>query len=295
MRTALIVMLVAPIAACGRGAGSSTFATLRTACAPTDYWNKTTCTPRGDGAKHVADGVDALVAQDVEKARASFDAAEKAGHLDHKTNITLWEQRGVAAAFLHEQKPTEDAFERLLAIDPTHYLPHRFKPEVLLPFERVRDAMKKAGATSLDVNWPGGLKTGDPIPLEIEVLVDHKRYLQSATVFVRTRGETSWRATDLALDRVPAKVVLPAVEAMKPTSVELYLRAYDKDGNEVFSWADASRPREIPLRYDPPPKWYRNWKTYAIGGTAAALITGVIVYAVTIAPPDQAPGMGVVR
>ena len=38
----------------------------------------------------------------------------------------------------------------------------------------------------------------------------------------------------------------------KPVSLELYLRAYDDRGNEVLTWADPTRPREIPLRYDPP-------------------------------------------
>jgi hypothetical protein len=283
------------IAACGRGGSPGTLASLRAACEPTTYWNGTACTPRGDGAKNIAAGVAALVEQDVDKAKIALDAAERAGHLDHQSNITLWEQRGIAAGFVEDQKTAERYFDTLLAIDPTHYLPGGFKPAVLRPFERMRDEMKKAGATALDVNWPNGLKTGESIPLEVEVLVDPKGFLRRATVFVREHGETTWRAADVPLSRVPSKVKLPAVQSTKATSLELYLRAYDDKGNEVLAWADPKRPREIPLRYDPPPKWYRSWKTYAIGGTAAALVTGIIVYAVTLSPPDTAPGTGAVR
>jgi hypothetical protein len=292
---AITITLVA-LSACGRSGSADTLSSLRTACEPSTYWNGAACTPRGDGAKNVAAGVAALVEQDVDKAKLALDAAERAGHLDYRSHITLWEQRGIAAAFVQDQKRASEAFEKLLAIDPTHYLPSRFKPEVLLPFERQRDEMKKKGATSLDVNWPNGLKTGEPIPLEVEVLLDPRGFLRHATVFVRARGDTAWRATDVPLaPNAPAKLKIPAVQATKGTSLELYLRAYDDKGNEVLAWADATRPREIPLRYEPPTKWYRSWKTYAIGGTAAAVVTGLIVYAVTLAPPDNAPATGVVR
>jgi hypothetical protein len=90
-------------------------------------------------------------------------------------------------------------------------------------------------------------------------------------------------------------VTLPGVQATRPTSLELYLRAYDDRGNEVLAWAEPARPRDIPLRYDPPPPWYRSWKTYVIGGTAAAAITGIIVYAVTLSPPDTAIGTATAR
>jgi hypothetical protein len=289
-----MIACVIVIAACHKQVAPTSV--LRAACEPAMYWNGSACTARGPGAQHVAAGVAALVEQDVDKAKVALDAAEKAGHLDHQTNVTLWEQRGIAAAFMNNVKDSEDAFDRLLAIAPTHYLSHRLKPEVLLPFERQRDKMKKQGATEIDVNWPTGLKTGDPIPLEVEVLVDHRGFLRNATVFVRARGENGWRAADVALaPKTPSKLKIPGVQATKPTSLELYLRAYDAAGNEVLAWADPARPREIPLRYEPPTKWYRNWKTYAIGGPAVAVITGLIVYAVTIAPPDSAPGMGVVR
>jgi hypothetical protein len=89
--------------------------------------------------------------------------------------------------------------------------------------------------------------------------------------------------------------MLPPVEAQKPLSVELYLRAYDERGNEVLTWADATRPREIPLRYDPPTPWYRRPWFYGAVATVVAATVGITVYELTIAPPDKIPGSVTVR
>ena len=83
---------------------------------------------------------------------------------------------------------------------------------------------------------------------------------------------------------------MPPVEARKPVSLELYLRAYDDRGNEVLTWADAARPREIPLRYDPPTPWYKRTWFYAAVGSVVAASVGVTVYELTIAPPNTVSG-----
>ena len=124
------------------------------------------------------------------------------------------------------------------------------------------------------------------------MLADPKRFLRRATIFVRTRGEPSWRAADIELRSTAssgrdARLVLPAIEATKPVSLELYLRAYDDKGNEVLTWADPARPREIPLRYDPPIPWYRRTWFYAAVGSAVAASVGITVYELTLAPPDR--------
>ncbi|HEX7838850.1 MAG TPA: hypothetical protein VF469_15340, partial [Kofleriaceae bacterium] len=130
-----------------------------------------------------------------------------------------------------------------------------------------------------------------PVPLDLDVVSDPKRFLHRATVFVRARGETGWRAADVALAAAAdRRLLLPPVEAQGPVSLELYLRAYDDRGNEVLAWADPARPREIPLRYDPPVPWYRRGWFYAAVGTAVAAAVGLTVYEVTIAPPDKVTG-----
>lgn len=270
---------------------------LRAVCEPQSYWDGTRCQPRGDGAIKVAEGKAALLAQDVDHAKLALEhAATRGGPLDHETNVLLWEQRGIAAAFVEDEATAGVAFDMLLALDPGHFLSYTLAPQVTFVFEKVRNAMKRAGTPAIDVNWPAGQRVGDPVALDIEVIADPKKFLASATVFVRTRGERSWRAADLSLGaKRDGRVVVPGVDARRPTSLELYLRAYDDRGNEVLAWADPTRPREIPLRYDPPPRWYRNWKVYAVGVPVAVVLTGAIVYALALAPPERVGGDAIVK
>jgi hypothetical protein len=177
----------------------------------------------------------------------------------------------------------------LLALDPAHFLSYKLSPKATLVFEKTLEQTKQRGAPAIDVNWSRGQKVGEPIPLDIEVLADPKQFLARATLFVRTRGEPSWRAADLPLAK-DKHVVLPAVTATKNVSLELYLRAYDQRGNEVLTWADATRPREMVLRYDPPPPWYRTWWGISSIVAGSAAIVGGVVYAVTLAPPDKIDG-----
>jgi hypothetical protein len=290
MRRLLVIVFVV---GCSPGA-RPTLGALRPACEIDHYWDDgaRACKRRGDGAAKIAEGKAALVEQNPEAAKVALDAAaERGGPLDHETNVTLWEQRGIAAAFLGNVPSATSSFDMLLALEPDHFLSYTLAPQVTFVFEKVRTETKKTGAPALDINWPSGQRVGDPVPLEVQVIADPKQFLRRATVFVRERGETGWRAADVPLaGKREARVMLPAVRASKPTSLELYMRAYDDRGHEVLAWADPARPREIPLRYDPPPPWYKHWRTYVIGGSAAALITGVVVYALTVSPPDKVGG-----
>jgi hypothetical protein len=90
--------------------------------------------------------------------------------------------------------------------------------------------------------------------------------------------------------------VIPAPEATKPLSLEVYLRAYDARGNEVLTWADPARPREIALRYDPPKPWYAEHPyLLAAIGVAAVGIASVTVYELTLAPPDKIMGTATIK
>ena len=288
-------VVVIALAACGPPKATGTLTALRTACSTDHYWNGSACVARADLPKLVAEVEAAVKDADPDRAARAFAAAEKSGPVDHASNVTLWEQRGILAGFLSDTQASRSAFDMLLSLDPGHLIDYGIKPEVTSIFEAARTARKKEGAPELDVAWPSGLATDDAVPLDIEVLADPKRFLRKATVFVRARGDSQWRAADLTLAQKSTRVVIPPIRVTKPTALELYLQAYDDKGNEVLAWSDPTKPREIPLRYDPPPKWYRNWKTYAIGGTAAVLLTGLVVYAVTLAPPDEASGSGVVK
>jgi len=279
---------------CSHAATTGPTTTLRSACADGQYWDGAACKPAGDARQKVAASSEALAKLDVDAAKVALDAAEKAGPLDHHTNVTLWEQRGIAAAYTDDEATATSAFDMLLALDPTHFLSYELSPKATLVFEKALQAAKVRGAPEVDVSWPRGGKVGDAIPVDVEVLADPKHFLERATLFVRTRGEATWRAADVKLGG-DKRVVLPPIVGTKPATVELYLRAYDAHDNEVLTWADPTKPREIALRYEPPTPWYRTWWGITSIGVGTAAVVGVIVYAVTIAPPDKIGGDAVVK
>ncbi len=286
MRGFVLVVLVG----CHGGAPHSTLATLRPACPPTAFWDGTACKPRGDGAAKIAAGKAALAKQDVDEAKVALDAADKGGGpLDHDAIVTLWEQRGIAAAYADDDKAAISAFDMMLALEPNHLLSYTLSPKATFVFQRVREDKTRV-APAVDIDLPHGQKVGEPVPLELDVVADPKKFLHRATVFVRTRGERDWRAADLPLTAKDKKLVLPPVDAHQPVSLEVYLRAYDDRGNEVLTWADPQRPREIPLRYDPPPPWYERKEFLIPAGLAALIGVGVTVYALTLSPPDKIGG-----
>jgi len=287
------IVAIALLAACHGGASSQrTLLALRTACPADQRWDGHACVAVGDGPAKIAAGKAALAALKMDDAKSALDGAETAGPLDHTANVMLWEQRGIAAAYVDDEPTATAAFDMLLALDPAHFLSYRLSPKATFVFEKVRNDTKGRSPAAVDVNWSHGQKVGDPVPLDVEVLADPKGFLHSATLFVRTRGDAAWRAADLALDKAGSErhLVLPPVTATKPISLELYLRAYDVRGNEVLTWADPTRPREIPLRYDPPQPWWKKWWVLTIAGGVLAVGTGVTVYQLTLAPPDKIGG-----
>ena len=249
--------------------------------------------PWGSGQAKIEAAAKALAELKVDDAKTELDAAEKAGPLDHDHHVMLWEQRGIAAAYVDDEAGAKTAFDMMLALDPSHILSYTLSPKATFVFEAVRKARTEVPA--IDVTWPHGGKVDDPLPLDVEVLSDPKKFLRRATVFVRERGQAAWLETRLALDQHERRIVLPPLAERKPVSLELYVRAYDDHDNEVLVWADPTKPREIPLRYDPPQPWYRKWWVIAIAGTVAVVGSSVTVYELTIAPPDKIMGGATVK
>ena len=49
------------------------------------------------------------------------------------------------------------------------------------------------------------------------------------------------------------------------------------------------RPREVPLRWDPPTPWWRKWWVWGIAAGTVAAATGIAVYAAQWEPSDELP------
>lgn len=287
MKAALVAIVLA--AGCGGTAASKGPSAFRDACASGEYWTGSACAKRAEVATKLAASKEALEVPEIETATTALAAVRAAGPLAHDANISLWEQLGIAAAFVDKIDDARAAFTQLLALDPGHFLSYELSPKATRIFEQVRNEQRERGAPSVEVNWANGQRVGAPVPIDLTVVADPLGFLHAATVFVRTRGESRWRATDVPLGKVGDghQVVLPSVNATKPLSLELYVRAYDKAGNEVFGWADATRPREIPLRYDPPRPWWQKWWVITLASSVVVVGTGAIVYGVTRPPPED--------
>ena len=295
MRTGFFALAV--LAACHAGGTPRSVLVLRGACAPVEFWDGQACKPRGDAVAKIAEGKAALDAANVDTAKVALDAAAQAGPLDHEANIELWEQRGIAASYIEDDAGARAAFEMLLALDPGHFLSYQLSTKATFRFEKARNETTSKGAPAVEVDWAFGQRVGAPVAIDISVLADPKQFLHTATLFVRTRGETAWHAADVPLAE-PAKdhhLVLPAIYADKAVSLELYLKAYDARGNEVLTWAQPTRPREIPLRYDPPRPWWQKWWVITIAGSVAVAGTAGIVYEVTRTPPSTVGGTAMVH
>jgi tetratricopeptide (TPR) repeat protein len=292
-----VLFAMALAAGCG-GAASSTgpVSPVRPACKLAEQFLEGRCQPVA-GRTHLEAGRAALAKFEVEAATSAFDAAAKAGPLDYDSNVALWEQRGIAAAYADDEPAALRAFDILLTLDPGHLLSYTLSPRATFVFEKARVAAARAKPPAVQLTWRRDARIGDPLPVDVEVLVDPKQHLSRATLLMRSRGEPSWRAIDFPLKPPGSyqRVTLPATSGTRPATLELYLRAFDGSSNEVLRWASPEAPRELALRYDPPEPWHRKWWVRATAGGVLAVATGIIVYAVTREPPGSVDGDVVVE
>ncbi|MBL8626421.1 MAG: hypothetical protein JNK64_34210 [Myxococcales bacterium] len=269
----------------------------RAACAPTERWDDRACVPRRATAA-LAESEAAIKAADTAAALAALDraAAEPLAWDDH---VQMWEGRGLARAYEAEDQPTpateaaaRAAFDQLLAIDPTHHISCGQNAQATRRFERTRAELADRAPRALEITWPRDSTVGAPVPIDLEVVADPVGVLTSATVYLRTRGESTWRAADVPLPAPGqrARIRLPAIDARASTALELYAIAHDRAGNDTLVWASAAHPRDVPLRFDPPTPWYRTWWVWAIAGGVAATGAAVTAYALTWSPSDKIGG-----
>lgn len=291
---ALLVASVA-LGACRAttGAGSTGPAIPRPSCAPSGYWNGSACVPHGPGAKILAEGESALAKFQAQDALGLLEKARAAGPHPHDEYAKVFEQLGIAHAYLGQEQPALAAFDMLLSLDPGHLLSYTLSPKATFLFERARRAAQRGPRPELAVSWDHrALDVAHPVSLFVDVVADPRRFLDRATIYTRRRGQTRYQAIDVALPPPgqSRKVVLPALDLARPAVLQLYVSAFDARGNEVLRWGDAADPRDVPLSYTPPTPWYRNWRIYALAGAVVAAGVGVGVYVATHQPPSTVGG-----
>ena len=240
------------------------------------------------------DGVRALEALDTRRAVSLLERARGEGPYDLPTHVRLYEQLAIAYAFVERPEDALKAFDRVLALSPGYAVSYTLSPKVTFLFERARTARAARPQLELEVSWPKDLKGGAPLPVNVEKRFDTLALALNLTLFSRSKGEPAFQSHPLSApgpgDSVT--VVLPE-EAPGPDGAvvrELYLKATDAAGNEVFRWASLAAPREVTSIALVNQSWYQKWWVWSVIGVGLAAATGGVVYWRTHQPPAVLQG-----
>jgi|GEM_PF-1254958 len=295
MRLLGIAGLLAALGGCGAQhttGRAKTLASLPAACDAAHYWNGSACAARPQVNKQLATAIKAVASFQVDKAIDILGKLRKQTPQRYDTLVKINEQLGIAHAYQKHERAALRVFDTLLALDPGHLLSYHLSPQVTFVYERARLAAKKRQPPTLHISWPRGLKTTSPVPVDVSVVADPKGFLARAAIWVRKKGDPRFKRVEVALPK-PGKyrrVVLPALGATNPETLQLYVTAFDDHRNEVLRWSSAERPREIALDYRKPARWYRKWWVWAVAGGVVAAGTGTAVYLIGREPPATVGG-----
>jgi hypothetical protein len=249
---------------------------------------------RATPSKSLDKGAELLAEFRAEDAVILLEDAKTEGPYTRADYIRLFEQLGIAYAYLDRSKDALAAFDMLLALDPGRAISYTLSPKVTFLFEKARGAAADRAAPTIDLRWPLGKTVSEPIPLDVEVVADPRKFLKRAKIQHRMKGAPEYQTIELALPagREPQRIDLPpgAPNSTKDEVVELYLVAYDQAGNEVHQWGTANRPREIAVRYEAPDPWYSKWWFWAIAGSVVAAGASAAVFAATREPGPTVGG-----
>lgn len=223
-----------------------------------------------------------------------LELAKEGGPYSHEDHVRLYQQLGIAYAYLDRPEAAQAAFGTMLALDPKAAISYTLSPKVTFLFEEARrEALEQEPAT-VDLAWPRDLTVDEPVPVDLEVVADPLGFLDRARLFYRKKGEGRFASIAVVLngndgsERVEIPPVAP--ESKSPATLELYLVAQDDRMNEVLRFGSADRPREVALAYEPPDPWYGKWWVWAIAGTVVAASAGAAAYAATRESPATVEG-----
>lgn len=222
--------------------------------------------------------------------------ARTEGPWRHADHVLLYEQLGIAHAYLEQTEEAREAFRVMLTLDPTRAISYTLSPKVTFLFEQARRDAAERGPPALDMSWPRDLTVDRTIPIDVEVVADPDGLLRRAELHYRLKGAPTFAARSLDLPppgERAVRVELPpmAASSARSEAVELFLVAQDRSGNEVLLFGSERRPREIGLAYVPPDPWYGKWWVWAIAGSVVAASAGAAAFAATRDPGSTVDGV----
>jgi len=239
-------------------------------------------------------GIEALEAFQLEEAIKYLKAAKGEGPYRYTDYVKLHEELGIAYTYLGEKALALDTFDMLLTLDPGFAISYTLSPKVTFVFEEARKQASNMVPPTIHLSWASKQKVNQPISVTLEVASDPKKYLISAKLHTKLADEKDYQSQSikLPLEGGQTQVALPpqAPEAQENRILQLYLTAYDQQGNQVYLLGNPQTPREISLGYDVVIPWYRKWWVWAVVGGVIAAGTGVTVYLVTREPGNTVEG-----
>ncbi len=221
-------------------------------------------------------------------------AKEEEGPYTHEDHVRLYEQLGIAYAYLERGEEAKHAFDVMLALEPNAAISYTLSPKVTFLFEQARATANARPTPAIDLSWSRDLhragshsdrrrggRRSPSLPEEGLRPLPHQ-------------GHADWQEQrlDLPPEGRVARIELPpaAPSAEQTESVEIYAIAYDAKDDEVLLWGSERRPREIGLRFEAPERWYGQWWVWVAAGAVVAAGAGAAVFAVTREPGATVPG-----
>ncbi len=216
MRLSTALLAATLLAGCGaRGVGRTPAATLRPACTDAQAWDGTTLPPARGGRRASSRAAPRRwPPSGSNDALAMLTRALMQAPHPHAEHAAIYEQLGIAYAYLGREPDALAAFDMLLQLDPGHLLSYNLSPKVTLTFERARAQAARRPPPELQIQWPNGLAVAQPLPIDLEVVADPRRLLDRATIYVKRRGEPRFSAVDL--ETVAARPAPPRDPARHP-------------------------------------------------------------------------------
>lgn len=244
------------------------------------------------GAESLDLGAKALADFRADEAVMLLEKAKSEGPYGYADHARLYEQLGIAYAYLERADDAREAFDMLLAIDPARAISYTLSPKVTFLFEQARGKALARTPPTVQVSWPSRLMTGEELPIDVEVVADPKAFLKRAALFYRQRGAPRWESTrfELAPAGTRHQINLPPVASDRAEALELHLTAFDDRGNAVLEWGSERRPRELVLSSEPPTPWYGKWWVWAVAGGVVAAGAAAAAVAVSNEPGPTVRG-----
>lgn len=241
----------------------------------------------------------ALEAFEFETALQALSAVEAAPEKSCGQHRRLFELRGIALATLGQDRAAEDAFAKLVAMNPNAALRYTLSPKVTFRFEAGRERLRDLGEVRLELNAPFAHPTNAPLDIDVRLTHDPVGETDSGRFSFQIE-DAPWHAQRFRFDDAGrARITIPPSGRDIDLAFRYYVEAHDAQNNCLYQLGTAEQPRVLQLvhRYSPPswPVWTGAATTVAFlaaggaFGLGARRADGVLEEELSLPPAQQDP------